>query len=54
MDLLTLIRKPVKKITAIQWGKTNYDNSYIILKWGENPYSPSKNIITAINKSIYH
>ena len=53
MDLLTLIRKPVKKITAIQWGKTNYDNSYIILKWGENPYSPSKNIITAINKSIY-
>ncbi len=53
MDLLTFIRKPVKKMSTIQWGKANYDDSYIILKWGENPYSPSKNITSAINKSLY-
>ena len=52
MDLLTLVRKPVQKISVIQWGKTNYDNSYIILKWGENPYYPPKSIINAIKRSL--
>lgn len=52
MVISKFVREPIKKMSTIQWGKTKYDDSYIILKWGENPYSPPKSIINTIKKSL--
>lgn len=52
MNLSNFVRNPVREMSPIQWGKAEYDSSYIILKWGENPYLPSRMIRNAIGKSV--
>lgn len=52
MDISKFVRKPVQEMSLIQWGKTKYDSSCIVLKWGENPYPPSNNIKNAIVKTL--
>jgi len=52
MDISKFVRKPVKEMYPIQWGETKYDSSYIVLKWGENPYPPSNRIKNDIKKLL--
>jgi len=37
----------------INWGDVQYDKSYLILKWGENPYPPPNNVVSSISKSLW-
>lgn len=52
MNIQNKARKTIRKLPPISWGETQYDEKYINLKWGESPYSPNKNIISDITKTL--
>jgi histidinol-phosphate aminotransferase len=52
MNVNSLVRKPIIQMDRIQWGETKYDESFLILKWGENPFPTSPKVIKAISNSL--
>ena len=50
MDITSLVSQSVKNLKPISWGDTSYEESYLVLKWGENPYDPPPDVQNAIAK----
>jgi histidinol-phosphate aminotransferase len=50
--LSSLIRQPVQALSPISWGQSEFDASALILKWGENPYSPPSQIVRSVQDSL--
>lgn len=49
MNISQLVRPAIKTFPPISWGESQYDDSYIVLKWGENPYGlPYPSLMTAL------
>ncbi len=49
MNINVLIRPAIKNFPSISWGESQYDDSYILLKWGENPYGlPYPNLMKSL------
>ncbi len=52
MKIKKLARKAIREMSEIKWGSTEFSNDTIILKWGENPYSPADNILDDMKDSL--
>ncbi|MBN2422184.1 histidinol-phosphate aminotransferase family protein [Candidatus Woesearchaeota archaeon] len=49
MNQKKVVRKNILNLETINWGET--PKEYLILKWGENLYPPSENVVNAISKA---
>ncbi|MBU0975622.1 MAG: aminotransferase class I/II-fold pyridoxal phosphate-dependent enzyme [Patescibacteria group bacterium] len=52
MNVFNLVRKALYSVPEIKWGVSDYENSFLVLKWGENQYQPSRKLLTSISKSL--
>ncbi|MDD3647810.1 MAG: aminotransferase class I/II-fold pyridoxal phosphate-dependent enzyme, partial [Candidatus Dojkabacteria bacterium] len=46
------LRKTVLSFPEIDWKVNKYNNSYLVLKWGENQYKPNSKVLSSISNKL--